>query len=302
MPSPSWGAATMINLTCPLCREVYHADPVHVGKHIKCSRCGSMVPIVERATTVSQCPADVVRPAVSVRPEHRQTSRRHPWAVGAVLTLVLVAFALAWLHFGNKATVNDPGLRDTGKNIRSSPDAAVSDPPKTSGDYEIADLVPDPSDPALATGSDVARHREPEQRPRVYRSLSTGTRFCKGTLPTGEGVLRVENGTAEDAALRLYDASSGQTIRCLFVKANESLRIAGIPEGVYGVKYSSGLDWQANSETFRWLPSYSRFDRQFPKSPLGRALFKRHDGHRRSASGIRPFSQYSARLVGHRVR
>ena len=38
------------------------------------------------------------------------------------------------------------------------------------------------------------------------------------------------------------------------------------------------------------------------RSPLGRALFKRHDGHRRNASGIRPFSQYSARLVGHRVR
>jgi len=36
--------------------------------------------------------------------------------------------------------------------------------------------------------------------------------------------------------------------------------------------------------------------------PSARALFKRHDGHRRNASGIRPFSQYSARLVGHRVR
>jgi len=36
----------MIDVTCPMCGEVYHADPVHTGKRIQCRRCGSLVPIL----------------------------------------------------------------------------------------------------------------------------------------------------------------------------------------------------------------------------------------------------------------
>lgn len=39
--------------------------------------------------------------------------------------------------------------------------------------------------------------------------------------------------------------------------------MTGIPEGIYGLKYTSGLDWQTDAQAFRWLPSYDRFDRQF---------------------------------------
>lgn len=73
--------------------------------------------------------------------------------------------------------------------------------------------------------------------------------------------MKIENGTSEDAALRLYDASTEQTIRCVFMKAHASASITGIPEGIYGLKYTTGLDWRDNG--FRWLPCYSRFERQF---------------------------------------
>ena len=76
-------------------------------------------------------------------------------------------------------------------------------------------------------------------------------------------MLRVESGTSEDADLRLYNVSAEQTIRCLFVKAHDSFGMTGIPEGTYELKYTTGLDWQENAETFRWLPSYGRFERQF---------------------------------------
>jgi hypothetical protein len=39
--------------------------------------------------------------------------------------------------------------------------------------------------------------------------------------------------------------------------------MTGIPEGTYELKYTTGLDWQENAETFRWLPSYGRFESQF---------------------------------------
>jgi hypothetical protein len=54
-----------------------------------------------------------------------------------------------------------------------------------------------------------------------------------------------------------------KTIRCLFVKAHDSTRVTGIPEGTYGLKYSVGLNWQGNTKALRWSPSYSRFERQF---------------------------------------
>ena len=75
--------------------------------------------------------------------------------------------------------------------------------------------------------------------------------------------LEIDNGTTEDAALRLYDESTGEITRCAFVKAHDSIRLTDIPEGTYGLKYTTGLDWKADAQTFHWLPSYDRFDRRF---------------------------------------
>lgn len=42
----------------------------------------------------------------------------------------------------------------------------------------------------------------PALRPTFYHSLPSGSRLCRGKRTSGQGVLRVENGTREDAALR----------------------------------------------------------------------------------------------------
>ena len=266
MPPLARGATAVIDVKCPLCREVYHAEPAHVGKYIKCSRCGSMVPILEGLNAVAPRPAHVVRPQAA-RPKRSPTPHRATWAIAAFSTFALIAFALIWSHFGNKSTVDSTEPPGLGKVAQNASDAATSNARKASGEFEVADLDPDPSSVLPAVGTDVAPRREPEPRPNAYHSLSTGARFCRGKITTtGEGALTVENGTAEDAALRLYDVSTEQTIRCLFVKANESVRITGISEGTYGLKYTTGLDWQDNMETFRWRPLYSRFEKQFPYS------------------------------------
>ena len=51
--------------------------PVDVGEQIKCSRCGSLLPIFEGVTTVVQRPAYVARPAVS-RPEEQDAGAASP--------------------------------------------------------------------------------------------------------------------------------------------------------------------------------------------------------------------------------
>jgi len=197
---------------------------------------------------------------------------RATWAIVAVLTFALIAFALIWSDFGNKSTVDSTKPPGLGKVAQNASDAATSNARKASGEFEAADLDPDPSSVLHGAGTDVAPRLEPEPRPKVYHSLPTGARFCRGKIPSpGEGVLTVENGTGEDAVLRLYDVATEQTIRCLFVKANESVRITGISEGTYGLKYTTGLDWQDNMETFHWRPLYSRFEKTVPV--LGRSAF-----------------------------
>jgi len=64
-------------------------------------------------------------------------------------------------------------------------------------------------------------------------------------------VLRVENGTTEDAVLRLYDVSTEVIVRCFFVKAHDSVMLKDIPEGTYGLKYATGLDWLEPGRTAR---------------------------------------------------
>ena len=131
---------TLIDVHCPQCGVVYHSDRVHVGKRIKCSRCGSMVPILEGITRVVQLLADVVPPAVSARRKPGPTWLKRISAVGVVAIVALIALALLWFHFGDKPTDNHLELQSPGKIADTSSDATVSRAPKTSGDFEVTDL------------------------------------------------------------------------------------------------------------------------------------------------------------------
>jgi hypothetical protein len=258
------GAASMVDVPCPQCGVVYHADRVHLGKCIKCSRCGSLVPLLEavRTSVSRQRAVEVVPPAAPYT--WRRGWRAFAWAGGVIFTVALViCLSLMWRSPVNEETANDPELRSAGKIVPRNPENGTTNSTNPSGEFKVVELDPFDSKVGTPKGPDPTPFRKLEERPRAYRSLSTGTSFCESNQETGNGILEIENGTTEDAALRLYDVSSEQIIRCLFVKAHDSLRVTGIPEGIYGLKYTTGLDWRVDSETFRWLPSYSRFERQF---------------------------------------
>lgn len=98
-------------------------------------------------------------------------------------------------------------------------------------------------------------------RPQEYKSLPTGTsigpEFCSG----GHGALNVKNGTNVDAVVRLYDTRTFQTICWFFVRSHESARRTAVPQGMYALAYTTGLNWVETKDVFTWQPSYSRFDR-----------------------------------------
>lgn len=112
-------------------------------------------------------------------------------------------------------------------------DAPATDPPK-----------PEPVDP----------------RPTEYNSLPTGTRI-EGDIGTGgHGKLSVENGTTEDAVVRLCD-DKDQTVRWFFVKAHSSAHMSRIPQGSYRLTYTTGLNWVESDDAFSWQPTYNEFER-----------------------------------------
>jgi hypothetical protein len=163
----------------------------------------------------------------------------------------------------NKTTADERVSTSTANRTDRAADTPVAKAPETSSAFEIID--PGPLQPKNVTfkDPDSIQTRKQEPRPKYYESLPTGTAFCGTPETTGKGALEIDNGTTEDAALRLYDESTGEITRCAFVKAHDSIRLTDIPEGTYGLKYTTGLDWKADAQTFRWLPSYDRFDRRF---------------------------------------
>jgi len=88
----------VIDVTCPLCGEVYHADPAHVGKRIKCGRCSPPVPILGAdGTIVERTPnARVVGespPRADYR-EPRPSQRRFAVRLGIAIVVAVFATSL----------------------------------------------------------------------------------------------------------------------------------------------------------------------------------------------------------------
>lgn len=182
--------------------------------------------------------------------------------------ILLLAIGLA-IYFRNQAgAAMVRRTSDSQKDIPEAPDLASNIPP-----------IDSPAGANVKKDSDskwgfIAEQRRPEEstrhaklsqlidpRPTKYNSLPTGTSigpdFCTG----GHGVLTVENGTDVDAVARLYDAATYRTVCWFSIRAGESHRKAAIPQGTYALVYTTGLDWVDAEDTFRWHPSYSRFER-----------------------------------------
>jgi hypothetical protein len=107
---------------------------------------------------------------------------------------------------------------------------------------------------------DVSKQASPP-RPTEYNSLPTGTRIEEDVGTSGHGELTVDNGTAEDAVVRLSDVTTNQTVRWFFVQAHSSAHVSRMPPGSYRLTYTTGLDWVESEDSFKWRPSYSEFAR-----------------------------------------
>lgn len=259
----------MIDVTCPQCGAVYHADPVHVGKQIRCRRCSLLLPILGVAGTFVQKPpeADGVRqyqPRAEARSAPPNPSRPSVGSASIVVVVVVIAAALVVLLWRSRPDKNTTSTVQTGTGVSQTPLELGSGTPKPKAS---PDSVP------MATQEPLRTEQEPryeivdsapcdEHAP--HSSMANGSRIIPDVGTTGDGVLDVQNGTNDDAVLFLIDsAHEKETIREVYVQAGHSIRMKGIPMGTYELSYTHGIDW-AGDDIFRCGQDYAQFERDFP--------------------------------------
>lgn len=129
--------------------------------------------------------------------------------------------------------------------------------------------------------NEVSTYQEKDSAYEISTSLNTGTRGSKdikkeynsltnGTiinwLPryfNGLGELRIDNGTRQDAVVKLVKKSIDSSIYTAYIKSDNIHIIKNIPDGRYTLVFMHGEDWSESSKTFLVARSYSEFEEDF---------------------------------------
>ena len=251
----------MIDVACPQCHAVYHSEESHIGKQLRCARCGFHVQILrtDRAV-VQQSPPSSAATRRKASPASPTPLPRRVQRIGksAIVPVVVAAgaFSLAVLRHHIVAEHRAANLSDVMEPAR---------PSQNGGNNDACGAVVAVPSVARSPQADISEHKPfapDDLRPAHYNSLPTGTRIEEDIGTNGYGKLTVDNGTTEDAVVRLSGIADN-TLRFFFVKARSSAHAAQIPGGVYRLKFTTGLNWAESEDTFSWHPSYNEFERTF---------------------------------------
>jgi len=105
----------------------------------------------------------------------------------------------------------------------------------------------------------------------------------------GRGTLKVLNGNPSDAAVKLVDRTSGQTLRFVYVRANQQVTMRGIPPCTCILKYSTGSNWNQNDRRFTQNTAFYQFQpllyfREQRPMIYTATLYRRPDGNARTSA------------------
>jgi hypothetical protein len=175
----------------------------------------------------------------------------------ALFSLILGMAGLLGVFFGRQGKKS----RDTPTQLSMQEPKVQTTPSISQETSSVFEIVGEESPRVSAHKHSRASSSAADQRPNEYNSLPTGTRIVPDDGTDGHGQLTVQNGTLLDAVVRLYDANTYQTRRCFFVKSGTTAEMIEIPEAIYFLAYTTGLNWIEAEDGFTWHPAYDRFDR-----------------------------------------
>src|ERR1035438_3252831 len=189
----------MIDVTCPQCHAVYHSEETHVGKHLRCTHCGSLVSITdngaERIVSVEAQQVHVNIPSgvkVSTNKAKNPHSRRWP-LYGGVFVVLLAAVSMSMFWYAKRDGETKP--------IQNSTQPSPSTAADASNQKDIFDeVVPDEKTSTALNGRESGLRLEDnvpasDRKPVRCDSLPTNTRMQEDTGTDGHGELTGEHGT-----------------------------------------------------------------------------------------------------------
>jgi hypothetical protein len=236
----------MIDVTCR-CGHISHSEEQHIGKHLRCPKCGEPVPILHIPRAIVQPPT--TSPRTQTNQSRARTSPRfRPFhAVAVVIAVIVLTGSWLIVHFQSHVKEKSAGtasVADAGEaaaQTREAKGAQTNTGEDQTVKWEIVDVVP-PSPMTNRTPSSASEKRVPPvvSQDEEVPSLPNGARIAPDVGIDGHGELNVNNGTAQDAEIILYNVERDEQARDVNVRAHDLFQIAGIPVGTYELKYALG--------------------------------------------------------------
>ena len=162
----------MLKVICPIDGTVHHADEVHAGKMLRCSKCSRVIqigPTIDAHSTVHKVHAGG-RSATSSRP-HGCTAHRHACCALLIVPLVLSA----WLY---THPTEHPALPTETEQTSVPPITQIPSHPTP-----VAASIPPLFEPWISPGDNIKA---------IRRTLKTGTRIRPDIDADGRGILTID--------------------------------------------------------------------------------------------------------------
>ena len=216
----------MIDVTCHQCGAVYHSEDSHIGKHLRCARCGCGVPIAVRTVNAVEREPSVV-PEGASRVSANQAKRPLGRSRNAYLFATIVVILAAGLFFFRGQLTDKSHGTYTLKDIdepSSSPENHRGNDPSSLNQKIAVVTSPEANTPILELKSSQVeiqsmaprsprKHvQEPDPPPPHYHSLPTNTPIGEEIKTKGLGELTVQNGTTEDSVVRVSEVDGNRTV------------------------------------------------------------------------------------------
>jgi hypothetical protein len=242
----------MFTIQCQ-CGEVFHADESHVGRAIRCWKCGQILGIGSKPPTTYEeetSGSAKTKGRSEQQNQHKRLSRRKKAIVYAsagigVLLLLLLAFSNSRSPWGGGAVLRNGSAKTDPEKVT----VTINEPARSSTP------PPPPLSAAPSKRLEVPIELEPvnPNRPR------TGSTPFTGGIRSGKSEITVDNGTDTDAIVRVVRFREGnqQHVRNFYVRSQDRFVANLIPPGEYVLRVAFGTDWNSVSRKFNYRRSFA---------------------------------------------
>jgi hypothetical protein len=249
----------MLEIICPRCGNTHHSDEVHVGKLLRCAKCGDAVQIASHSSQSPVRPIDkkvhspvgkLFKDAVKTPLKTKGIAR---WVfMCGLLFLVGILGTYNFVQKKKTQDILDRIARDNAEErnrLRAENDLA----------RPVDDLHPRP-----ITDNEKPQVSLPHTliKPQTPRTLLNGTRIRGDAGTDGRGILAIVNHAGDDAVVKLISVAKSRTIRFVFIQKSSTVTLPEIPPGSYKIRFCFGSDWDPAFRRFTNIYSYFEFGKE----------------------------------------